>query len=107
LDGGAQKLHKLRIPGAREFVAKLEERGLTAPHNVGITGDESHDDNALEKRTQDGSHVGARAPSHFSDADHAQEKGERHEQHSDFAGGAEEIVEHGLRSRLEDQDSAR
>jgi hypothetical protein len=51
LDGGAQELHELCISGARELVAKLKERGLAAPHEVGINSNESHDDNALEKRT--------------------------------------------------------
>ena len=44
-----KQLHKLRIPGVGELVAKLDKRGLAAPHDVGITGNESHDDNALER----------------------------------------------------------
>ena len=46
LDGGAQQLHKLRIPGVGELIAKLNERGLAALHDVGIAGNEGHDDNA-------------------------------------------------------------
>jgi hypothetical protein len=91
-----QQLHKLSIPGARELVAKLDERGLTSLHDVRISGNESHYDDALKKRTQDRSQIGPCAPSHFSDADHAEDESERHEQRSDLVSGVVEIVEHGL-----------
>jgi hypothetical protein len=77
------------------------------PHDVRMSGNESHDDDALKEGTQDRSQIGTCALSHFSDADHAEDESERHEQRSDFVSGVVEIVEHELRSRVEDQDSAR
>ena len=53
----------------------------------------------FHERAEDGAGVGARAPSHFSDANHTEDERERHEQRSDFVCSGVKIIEHGAKMK--------
>ena len=95
LDAGAEQLNELRVARSRELAPHFDERLLARLHRGRVSSNQGHDDDRPEERAENGARVRTRPPAHLANAEHAEQKRERHEESPNVLGGGVEVGERG------------